>query len=232
MKTKLLPGVFALMVLAATGSSQDQKKSAVKKVEIDKNVTLEIEGDKRRVLVESYVCLRQGPLEQLLTKKFTKEHEAILAADIKAEKIHAALLAAGAEPGKPVEFRDPKPIPPSGTTIKITLEYKDKGGKTVRVPAQQWIRYVKSKKDLDHDWVFAGSRLFIDPDDKKKPPNYLANIGDVICVANFDTAMLDLPIDSSKDNDSLAFEAHTDRIPPLKTPVTLILEPVLKKKKK
>jgi hypothetical protein len=44
--------------------------------------------------------------------------------------------------------------------------------------------------------------------------------------------MLDLPINSSKDNDDLQFEAYTDRIPPLETPVLVILEPVLKGPKK
>ena len=38
---------------------------------------------------------------------------------------------------------------------------------------------------------------------------YLANDGDVICVSNFDTAMLNLPIESSKNNDDLLFQAWT-----------------------
>jgi hypothetical protein len=37
--------------------------------------------------------------------------------------------------------------------------------------------------------------------------------------------LLDLPIDSSKNNADLNFEAHTERIPPLETKVTVILEP-------
>jgi hypothetical protein len=226
--------IIALALIAAfTGSGLAQnkeKKPEIKKAEVGKNVFLETEGDKRRVVVNAYVCLRQGMLEQLLTRKRTKEHEAILAADVDARLIHFALQAAGAEPGKPVQYR-PKFTPPSGTPIKITLEYQDRKGNTVRVPAQQWVRHIKTKKDLEHDWVFAGSALFQDPMDAKKAPYYLANDGDVICLANFETAMLDLPVDSSKDNDALLFEAHTDRIPPLETPVRIILEPVLPKKK-
>jgi hypothetical protein len=220
-----------LAPLTGSGLAQDkEKKAEVKKVEVGKNVFLEIQGDKRRVVVNAYVCLRQGLLEQLLTRKRTKEHEAVLAADVDARQIHAALEIAGAEPGKPVQYR-PKFIPPSGTTIKITLEYQDRKGNTVRVPAQQWVRHIKTKKDLEHDWVFGGSSLFQDPMDKKKAPYYLANDGDVICLANFDMAMLDLPVDSSKDNDALLFEAHTERIPPLETPVRVVLEPMLPKKK-
>jgi hypothetical protein len=128
-----------------------------------------------------------------------------------------------------VKFRAKFEVP-SGTPVKITLEYKDKD-KTVRVPAQQWVRNIKSKKDLDTDWVFAGSALIQDPFQKGKEPYYAANDGDVICISNFDTALLDVPFNSPKDNDDLAFEAHTERIPALETPVLVILEPVLPKKK-
>lgn len=224
----LSAGVLLASTTVSVVAQDKEKKPQVKKAEVGKNVFLEIEGDKRRVVVNAYVCLRQGMLEQLLTRKRTKEHEAILAADVDARHIHFALQAAGAEPGKPVQYR-PEFKPPSGTPIKITLEYENRKGETVRVPAQQWIQHIKTKKDLAHDWVFTGSGLFQDPMDKKKT-YYLANDGDVICLANFDTAMLDLPVDSSKDNDALLFNAHTERIPPLETPVRVILEPVAAKK--
>src|SRR5438270_3008490 len=128
-----LPLAAVLCLLASIAGAQDEKK----KIEIGKNVFLEIDGEQRRVLVNAYVCLREGMLEQLLTRKRTKEHEAILAADVDAKSIHAALLLAGATVGSPVKFR-PKFEAPAGTTIKVTLEYIEKG-KTVRVPAQQWI---------------------------------------------------------------------------------------------
>jgi hypothetical protein len=217
--------VAAFPVLASLAEAQ----STAKKVKIGDGVVLEIDGDRRRVLVNAYVCLRQGQLEQLLTRKRTKEHEAVLATEVDARTIHAALVAAGATAGSPVKFR-PKFEAPRGTPIKITLEYQEKG-KTVRVPAQTWIRNVKSKKDLDTDWVFGGSVLIPDLFDKTKPPAYAANDGDVICISNFDTAMLDVPFNSSKDNDDLAFEANTEFIPPVETPVVVILEPMPPKKK-
>lgn len=211
---------------------KEEPKAAVetKKVPVGKNITLEVQGEKRRVRVESEVCLREGLLEQLLTKKGQKVHEAILAADIDARELHLALTLAGAEPGRPVQFR-PKLMAPSGTTIKIFLEYK-KDGKEVRIPAQQWIRNFKSKKDFHSDWVFAGSVLIPNPFDKTKKPFYGANDGDVISIVNFESACLDVPFLSTKDNADLDFEAHTERIPAMKTPVAVILEPVVEKKKK
>lgn len=233
MHRTLLLGLAAALITGAAllaSLSPARGQGEAKKVKVGKNVTLEIQGGKRRVLVNAFVCLRKGQLEQLLTRKRTKEHEAVLAAEIDARDVHAALTLAGAEPGSPVQF-GPKFAPPRGTTIKITLEYKE-NGKTVRVPAQQWVRNVKSKKDLKSDWVFGGSVLLPDPMDKTKPPFYAANDGDVICLANFDTAMLDVPFVSTKENADLTFEAHTERIPALETPVTVILEPILTKKKK
>jgi hypothetical protein len=201
-----------------------EKKGDAKRLPVGKNVSLEIDGARRRVLINAYVCLNKGQLEQLLTKKLTKEHEAVLAADIDAADVKTALLAAGAEEGHPIRFDKMKVQPPEGMPIKIYLEYQDQG-KTVRVPAQQWVRSARTKKDLDSDWVFAGSRLIDDPLDKNKPPFFAANYGDVICVSNFETALLDVPFSSSKDNEDLDFEANTERIPPLGTPVLVILEP-------
>ncbi|MEX0978835.1 MAG: YdjY domain-containing protein, partial [Pirellulales bacterium] len=59
--------------------------------------------------------------------------------------------------------------------------------------------------------------------------SYLAESGDFICVSNFPSAMLDLPVKSSQANESLLYEAFTDRIPPVGTRVRLVLTPKAKK---
>jgi hypothetical protein len=202
-----------------------------KKVPVADNVDLEVFPGSRRVLVYAEVCLREGPLEQLMTRKDRKEHEAILAAKIDARKLHEALILAGAKEGKTVSWL-PKYVPPSGTKVKISLMYKDKTGKQIVVPAQSWVRDVKTKKELASDWVFAGSMLVENPLDKNGPKQYLANEGDVICVSNFETALLDLPIESSKSDPERGYEAWKERIPPIGTKVILALEPVLPAKKK
>ncbi|MFO0970669.1 MAG: YdjY domain-containing protein, partial [Gemmataceae bacterium] len=109
-----------------------------KEVRVGKNVIMEVMKDgTRRVRVSAYVCLRMGQLEQFLTRKRTKEHEAILAADVDARDIHTALLLAGAEAGSPVRF-DPKYQPARGQEIRVLVEY-EKDGKKITHPAQQWI---------------------------------------------------------------------------------------------
>jgi hypothetical protein len=254
MKTPTRSSLLALLILSASaaglmlgceGSSPREEarpkdkrddndkttasKAASKKAEVGKNVVLEVLSDnKRRVLVSAEVCLREGQLEQLMCRKQTKEHEAVLSADVDARHIHAALIAAGAKEGSPVRFV-PKYQPASGTRVKVSVQYKDKD-KEVTAPAQSWIKNAKDNKTLQSDWVFAGSRFVKNPLDDGKE-YYLANDGDLICVSNFETALLDLPINSPKDNADLIFVANSERIPPLGTKVTVILEPVVEERK-
>lgn len=223
----LLPVVPALTFAFAPAPFPRRVK--IRRVEVGKNVTLEIEGDRaqrRRVIVAASVCLRKGDLEHLLTRKTRKEHEAILTADVDARHVHTALLLAGAIPGAPA-LVDPKYAPARGQVIRISLEWQEKGKKR-RAAAGQWLRDRKTKKAMTADWVFAGSQFIPDPNGPGKQ-RYLANEGDMICVANFETAMLDVPYQSSKASASLTYEAFTENIPPLHTPVNLILAPVARK---
>jgi hypothetical protein len=199
----------------------------VKKIVVGPNVVLEIDGMTRRVVVASTVCLRKGPLEGLLTRAKKKEHEYVLAADIDARHLHTALTLAGAKPGSPVQFQ-PKYQPATGTGIRLTLRYP-KGGKTVTVPAGEWIRHSKTRKAMEGDWVFAGSRFVPDPEEATRQ-FYIANHGDVICVCNMESALLDLPIPSPKRFDARLYEADAERIPEIGTKVEVILEPILDKK--
>ena len=73
-------------------------------------------------------------------------------------------------------------------------------------------------------WIFTGSGFHVDENTGKR--NYLADGGDLICVANFASAMIDIDVQSSAAGDSLTFEAWTDRIPPEDTQVTVELIPV------
>ena len=107
--------------------------------------------------------------------------------------------------------------------------WQDEAGKKNRVRAQEWIKQLKSDKAMTHPLVFAGSAFWTDETTGQR--YYQADGGDFICVSNFPTAMLDLPVSSSQSNESLSFAAWTERIPPLGTKVRLVLIPQLETKK-
>jgi hypothetical protein len=179
----------------------------------------------RRLIVRARVALTEGALEHLLCREQTKEHESILASEAEPRRMHAGLLLTGAEPGHPVRFQ-PKFEPPTGTPIRIELEWTE-GGKARRADAKEWVKDLKTGKSLDVDWVFGGSHLFQDPETKKMI--YSADGGDVITVSNFVSAMLDLPMASSASDEAREFVANSAKIPPRGTPVTMILRPAVTK---
>jgi hypothetical protein len=188
----------------------------------------------KRVLFDAEVCLREGVLEVLLCKKNTKEHEAILRTAIDARFLHAALIAIGSKPGKPVQFvnaatgeADYKPA--TGGELKVSLHYR-KDGKLHTHLAQEWIRDQQTKKPMAYNWVFAGSRFMKNPDRPNDPDYYTANNGEIISISNFVDSMLEIPIEVSRENASLNYLAETGKIPPQLSKVWVILEPVVDKK--
>lgn len=175
----------------------------------------------KKVVLRARVVLREGYLEHFMCSKGTKEHEAIVATDAVPHLIHAGLLLTGAEPGHTVRFV-PKFEPPTGSAIMIELRWLQ-DGQSKKADARQWVKDEKAKAPLAIDWVFAGSELFEDPVTKKRV--YAADQGDLITVANFGSAILDLPIASSADDADRVFFTNTEKIPPLGTEVFVTLGP-------
>jgi hypothetical protein len=177
---------------------------------------------KKEVLVGGRVCLREGLLEMFACPRGTKEHESIVAINSEARFVHAGLVAVGGRPGPPVQFQ-PEYRPAQGTEIDVRVIWKDAKGKQHEAPAQQWVKHIKSGEALQYPWVFAGSGFWTD--ERTDQRYYYADGGDFICVSNFPTATLDLPVESSQANDTLMFCAFTERIPPRETRVFLVLSP-------
>lgn len=187
-----------------------------------------IHKDKKAVVVSGHICLRRGPLEMFACPSRTKEHESVIAAGAKSRFVHAALLAVGAKSGKPVQWQ-PEYAPASGTVIDVYVMWKDEAGKKHAARAQDWIRDWKTKKAMADAWVFAGSEFWNDPATGDR--HYSADSGEMICLSNFSTAMLDIPIESSQSDGALLFEAFSERIPPLRTQVRLLFVPRMPPKK-
>ena len=185
-----------------------------------------IDPKEKAVLIDGQISLRQGMLEMFACTRNTKEHESVVSANTKAYIAHAALLSLGAEPGSPVQFL-PEYKPPSGSEIEVLVQWIDERGKEQTARAQDWVKDIRTGKAMSHPFVFAGSSFWTDAQTGKK--YYQAEGGDFICVSNFGTAMLDIPVESSQANTELAFEAFTERIPPLGAPVRIVLKPILKK---
>jgi hypothetical protein len=182
-----------------------------------------IDHKNKRVIFDGYVAMTDGPLEMFACPVGTKEHESIVGTLPKSSEVHAALLAVGAQHGTPVEFL-PRFVPATGQRIRIWVCYWDKDNKFHAIDARTWVKKHTTGKQMEPDWVFAGSGFWKDPTDGRE--YYRADSGDMICVSNFNSAMMDVPIASSAEANDLQFVPFTEQIPPQGTPLRLVLVPI------
>ncbi|MBO7678641.1 MAG: hypothetical protein J6S75_03125 [Thermoguttaceae bacterium] len=205
----------ALSADAADGSSA----LAAQLKRLDPNGPIWITPDRGEVLLLGTICLRQGLLEFFACGKNSKEHESIVSLEVKPYLLHAALLVIGARPGAPARF-SPEFVPPSGEEIEILVRWRD-GDEIQQRRAQELVRQVGGGQEMVSPWVFTGGTM---AKDAKGRAFYTADVtGEVIGVSNFPASVLDVPFQSSSDNDALEFEPFTERIPEVGTPVTLVL---------
>ncbi|MFP6613283.1 MAG: YdjY domain-containing protein [Pirellulales bacterium] len=189
-----------------------------------------LDKQNRAVVAHGEICLREGLLELLICEEGGKTHESVIKVKGKPSTIHAGLLLVGGRQGTPVKF-EPEHKPATGSEIDIFVKYVDTKGKVHEVPGQRFVRNKNTNKALTHPWVFAGSFFYEDDTIKKKL--YMADeAGEFVCVVNFPSATLDLPIPSSQANENLMFDAFTENIPLVGTKVQVTFKPKIEKAKK
>lgn len=98
-------------------------------------------------------------LEMLITGPDSREHESLLVSDVKPSNLHAGLLAAGFEAGKPVSYVDGERVSATGDGVVVEVRIDGSGD---WVGLVDWVTHVDDAAPLvdDAGWaglVFAGS---------------------------------------------------------------------------
>ncbi|MGD9689197.1 MAG: YdjY domain-containing protein [Phycisphaerales bacterium] len=185
-------------------------------------------------------------LELVCCTPDTREHESLLMTRARPSHIHAALLAAGFESGKPglVDFRGSKVEgrPPEGAELRIELRTLGSAGEEqVETPAD-WITPVNGTGPLRAlpegpgvwgargGWVFAGSRFVSrrDPESGAMVEVYDADgAGQVIGLTTFGSETIAWRQIMSPDTGISApvWIARRERVPRFGTPVIVRLSP-------
>jgi len=211
---------------AASGEAQQDDQQTIKFPADWKRLgkrEIWIDFKAKQVAVGGTICLNEGSLEMFVCPLNTKEHESIIAANALASEIHAALIALNVQPGQPCQWA-PEYKPAFGPIINIDIWWTDeKTNQLVKKPAKSFIRDSKTKTAMTHDWVFGGSQIHVDQESGEK--FYYGDGGEMICLSNFSTAMMDLTVESSQSSDGLLFEAFTENIPPVGTKVYVVMTP-------
>ncbi len=178
-----------------------------------------IDWSSRDVLLDGKVVLREGLLELFACSPGTKEHESIVQVQAQPMHVFQALGLIGLEPGHPPHYDSQRKVmlPATGSPVEVLVRWRQDGQEQT-VPAWEWM--YNQKRDAPAgpiDWVFAGSMR---TDDNRLLADY---DGTVICVVDFAGAIVSVRQQHSADNADLWLSARTEQIPPVDTPVTLIL---------
>ena len=158
-------------------------------------------------------------LEQFVCTAGTKDHESLIVTAVKPSAIHAALLAAGGEPGAPVtwvlEGEAPRAVPPHGTALKVEFYVEN----DTAIDPRTWVIDSETKEPLtDGGWVFAGSTQKT----SRGTPFYEADAaGTLIGLAGFgsETIAWSTPISDQEEEGELRWIANREVIPQGDTPV-------------
>ena len=179
-----------------------------------------IDWQARVIELDAEVVLRKGSLELLACSPQTREHESILRVQAKPLHVFQAMGLIGLTPGSPMRYdkNSKRWHQPTGDSLALSVRYSVKG-KTTVVPVGRWLRGVDHKSHSEKiEWVFAGSRTL-------ESGKFGADLdGTVVCVVDFDTALITVRDLHSADNEALWLEANTEAIPPVGTRCTLVIQ--------
>ncbi len=218
----LLNGLAAALGQAPGGTPDSQPASQPEPGGMGKVVDfapgIRINWPLRQIEVEARVVLREGALELFACSPRTREHESIVSVAARPRRIYEALGLIGLAPGAPIRFDEDSESfwPPYGAPVAISVRY-EREGRTVTDDISRWMRRAGADQPLtERFWVFAGSLRFDEG-------RFGADLdGTVVCVVDFDTALLALPQNYSSSDEQLWLEANTPAIPPEGTRCTLI----------
>ena len=175
--------------------------------------TVAVDTVDRAVLVTGHVNQVEGAIELFACGVRGKTHESVLVLNAYPVDLQAALILIGARHGKAAEGLGMGP--PDGDALDIIVQWQD-GRRTRRKPAEAMIRNSKTGRALSKTpWIFTGSTF--------EDGHFKALVEESLIVSYWDPwAIINIGSDVGADDEILA--VNTKAVPPLGTPVTVIIK--------
>jgi hypothetical protein len=194
------------------------------------------------VELQARTCLTEGYLEQIACAPNSREHESLMVVKPTPSQVHAALLMAGFTPGSPGRWTYDNEtlgtIPPTGDQLAIEVRFLHPDAGFIEMPVRHWIREaVREQPERasrpprefpDLPWVFAGSRIAPNPPFMGPGEHYVADMtGSIIGLVTFGDEVIGFSrvMSDQEEVRPLEWEVNTPAMPPIDTPVTIILKP-------
>jgi hypothetical protein len=187
----------------------------------------------RTVEVQAWTCRESGAIIQVACAANTREHESLLVVAPQPSEIHAALHMAGFVAGSPgrwirqddeVQF-----VPPTGAAVEVSVRCEPWPGGVFEEPVSRWMHHADDMTPFPGDtWIFGGSQLVETPAWIGGDTQLAADLtGSVIGLATFGDEVLGFPrgFADPTQEDPAPWAVRAGRVPPIGTPVTLVLRP-------
>ncbi len=196
-----------------------------------------IDKDKKSVAIDARIAPRKLPmLDQIYPieviacwahdrkeGKGQKAHETVVTIDVLPSDVHKALESVGLKPGKPVKGGEEQCV---GPDINVFIEFKGDGGATKKLAMDRVLLDPKTKAPFPKSvkFRFTGS-VMSKPDPNKPETKYGADItGTLIAVYPVTDETVCQTSLTMKEEKYLKLETNAAVLPPVGTPVKLILE--------
>lgn len=226
-----LPPLLALVLLAPLATAAGAEDELPRELKLP---GLRIDFRQRYIDVDATVCLHDGLLELVACGKGTKEHESIIAIEPRPMHVHAALLALGAEPGRPgMLFPN---LDPGGDPVEVSLVVPDEAGAPVERTIDAFVTLAGGELTglpptggdaeppaFPKTFVFAGSQMH---QEGEGPAVYVADeTGSVVSIVTFGDELLCPAEVQSSDNGELIWRVDATHLPKVGAKVVLRLRP-------
>lgn len=226
MLASTLPRFVAIAALAiAAHGARGQEMPLIQEIGPDTFSVGEVQLNKqlKTVTIPATVNMREGPLEYLLVGETGKTHESLLSSKVEPYHIHVAMLLIGARdtssqapppPGR-IDAEYLKKAPElQGDNVTVTLVWQRDGAEE-RTPANEWVLNHAEKAPMTAGpWRYTGSGL--------SNGTFRAQVeGSMIALITDPAALINNPR-PGRDDDRI-WTARKEKIPPLETPLSVII---------
>jgi hypothetical protein len=214
MKTRVrLTAVVVLMVVLSAGCTTPSPAPSLEPARWRTLGTVQLDPEARCVFATGYVNQVEGAIELLACGPGGKVHESVLVLQVNPLDLQAALLLIGLKSGPPMP--DLGVGPPQGDRVRIWVHWQEAGSSIVK-PLEALAYAWRDQRSLrTKDWVFTGSVVENGKFKALAEESLIASYWDPWAIINVQSPL-------GADDDALS--VNRAEIPPLHTPVTLIME--------
>jgi len=187
-----------------------------------------VDRQAKEVRLAGKIVQQSVGLELFACGKNTREHEAVIVLEARPSHLTFALALLGLEPGRPGFITEGGAFSPAAgealdLTVRFTVEKGEgdqKKEEVVTLPAWRLLRPAGTEVGLTRpiEWVYVGRP-------EQEALRAADREGTAIGLSNFRDVVIDVPFESTDANADLLYQANPEVVPPVGTPVEIIIRP-------